>query len=89
MGISLFLSFVVIFSSFVTCQYPEGSGLYNQSLVAGKKTLGDQIEKHPDIEYVIHPDRAMIYTSDYYFIEPEYEDYTIGIIVDPVRRFFF
>jgi hypothetical protein len=66
------------------CQYPEDSGLYNETYAAGEKILRDEIESNPDVEYILYPEREMIDTNQYYFIEPQNEDYVIGLIIDPV-----
>lgn len=80
------LKILIFFLSFffISSQYPEDSKLYNETIEAGEVILRESIESHPDVEYIIHPDRRMIDTNNYYFIEPEAEDYTIGILVDPV-----
>jgi hypothetical protein len=80
--------FIFLFTSyFVTAQYPEGSGKYNEAIIEGRDNLEELISEHPDVEFIIHPDRKLIDSKIYTFEEPENEDYTIGIIMDPVGCF--
>ena len=65
-------------------QYPVDDPKYGEVLAQSTEDLNAFIETHEDVELVIHPDRAMIYTDEYVFNEPETEDYRIGIIMDPV-----
>lgn len=68
----------------VTGQWPEDSSKYAEVLQEQTEDLNALIETHPDVELIIHPDRAMIYTNTYRYARPETEDYIVGIIIDPV-----
>lgn len=84
---SYFFILLTYLSSNIYSQYPENSGLYNETIDKGEKVLRDFIESDPDVEYILYPERRMIDTDQYHFIEPQNEDYTIGIIIDPVSFF--
>jgi hypothetical protein len=85
----LFYSILQLQFQFHYSQYPEDSGLYNETYAAGEKILRDEIESNPDVEYIIYPEREMIDTNQYYFSEPQNEDYVIGLIIDPVSDLLF
>jgi hypothetical protein len=78
--------FFFLWLSAVLTQYPEDSGLFNETYIKGEKVLRESIEADPDVEYIIYPEREMIDISQYHFIEPQAEDYTIGLLIDPVSR---
>ena len=77
--------FVFLSSNSINSQYPEDSNLYNESIGAGEEILRASIESNPDVNFIIHPERRMIDINEYVFIQPEIEDYVIGISIDPVR----
>jgi hypothetical protein len=82
-----FLFLEILWLSSVLTQYPEDSALFNETYVTGEKVLRAEIEADPDVEFIIYPAREMIDTNQYYFIEPQTEDYTIGILIDPVSPY--
>lgn len=82
--IFVYCGFMFLYLNFVTCQYPVDDPKYQEVMDESTKDLNAFIETHEDVELIIHPDRAMIYTDQYVFAEPETEDYRIGIIIDPV-----
>lgn len=79
---------VLLFCSvgFVTAQWPDDSAKYAEVLSQETEDLDALIETHEDVELIIHPDRALIYTSEYRYARPETEDYIVGIIIDPVSQ---
>lgn len=82
----LFCSFLQLQFQLSESQFPKDSGLYNETYTEGEQILRNKIESDPDVEYLIHPQRQMINTNQYFFIEPQNEDYIIGLILDPVRK---
>ena len=65
-------------------QYTVNDPKYDEVMEQSTETLQAFIETHEDVEFIIHPDREMIYTDNYVFAEPVTEDYRIGILLDPV-----
>lgn len=65
----------------IRAQYAIGTSLYNETLAKGTKQLIEELTLHPDITV---PSQQLIFNSKFSFQEPDPEDYTIGMIIDPV-----
>lgn len=85
MSIKLFLLVFAFYPAWA--QYRRYSPKYNETMDAATLELQAQIETDPDVELIIHPDRALLYTGNYVFQNPDTEDYRIGILMDPVGLF--
>jgi hypothetical protein len=83
--VTLYNVFLFCSIGYVSAQWPEDSAKYAEVLSQETEDLNALIETHADVELIIHPERAMIYTSTYTHDRPETEDYIVGIIIDPVR----
>ena len=81
-SIKLFVLALALQTAFA--QYTRHSPKYNETMDAATLELQAQIETDPDVELIIHPDRALLYTGNYVFQNPDTEDYRIGILMDPV-----
>lgn len=81
--IRIFIFFTCILT--ISAQWPDDSAKYAEVLEENTQELDALIETHEDVELIIHPDRAQIYTNTYVYDRPETEDYIVGIIIDPCR----
>ena len=66
---------------FTKCDY----FLVKEAIAAGKESLRDEIQSHPDANLFFYPDRALLPSGGYVFNFPLSADYRIGILMDPCR----
>ncbi len=67
-------------------QWPKDSDKYAQVMDANQALLQAQLNSNPTVEHIIDPSKSLIYADNYFFIDPDNEDYRIGILVDPVSQ---
>ena len=65
----------------INAQFSIGTSLYNETLASGTEQLIEELTMHPDITV---PSQQLIFNNRFSFQEPDAEDYTIGMIIDPV-----
>jgi hypothetical protein len=71
---------------FVDAQYSRNSPLFKEVYEMRQKLLEAEIKSHPDVRYTFFPERRLVPHDSYRFDFPSFEDYRIGIIIDPVFK---
>jgi hypothetical protein len=65
-------------------QYARNSPLFKDAYERRQKLLEAEVKSHPDVRYTFFPERRMVPHEFYKFNFPSFEDYRIGILIDPV-----